>query len=200
MTNRLRAILLVAAATSSGAVLAACGSGGVSVVNDFNDVEVGQHVSVDGVLSLRGSTPFTTLVVQMENGTVVAIDSDDDAMMTELRGLTGLTCEVRGKVVTPMTPGTAEIKATSYEVLPLPTGELPIVGLLSSEGDQCVLTTTKGKRYWIRGKLAGAIREYIGARIWIVGDRTDTDAPDRPRKSTPFTPTGYGVLDEAPAH
>ncbi len=198
-TARLRSIVLVAVATSLGAGFAACGSG-VRVVDDFNDIEVGQHVSVDGVLSLRGSTPFTTLVVQMENGTVVAIDSDDDAMMTELRGLTGLTCEIQGKVVTPMTPGTAEIKATSYEVLPLPTGELPIVGLLSSEGDQVVLTTTKGKRYWIRGKLAGAIQEYVGARIWIVGARTDTDAPGKPKKSTPFTPTGYGVLDEAPAH
>lgn len=197
MRRRCVAALLTVALAAGTAVIA-CGSG-VHVVQDFNDVEVGQRVSVDGLLSLRGSTPFTTLVLEMENGTVVSIDSDNDALMTELRGLTGLHCQVEGKVIRPMTPGTAAIKATGYELLPLPSGELPIVGILSLDGEQPVLTTKSGKRYWIRGDLAGAIREYDGARIWIVGGRADTDAPGRPAKSTPFTPTGYGVLDEAPS-
>ena len=32
-----------------------------------------------------------------------------------------------------------------------------------------------------------------------VGDVFDTDVPTRPKKSTPLTATGYGVVDEAPA-
>jgi hypothetical protein len=176
-----------------------CGSGKVKVIDDFDTVEEGQRVSVDGVLSLRGSTPFTTLVLETEDGAVLTIDSDDTALMTELRGLVGLHCAIDGKVVAPLTPGSTRIAASRYELLPLPTGELPIVGILEIDGGECVLATKNGKRYWIRGDLTGAIREYAGARIWIVGDKSDTDAPNRPKKSTPFTPTGYGVLDEAPA-
>jgi len=182
-------------------VLAACdgcGSGRVQVSDDFSHVEQGQRVSVAGTLSSRGSTPFTTLVLETENGATVTIESQDDALMTELRGLIGLNCEIEGTVMTPLAPGSPRIGATGYELLPLPTGELPIVGILSLEDGECVLATRDGKRYWIRGNLAGAIREYNGARIWIVGQRADTDAPGRPKKSTPFTPTGYGVLDEAP--
>jgi len=91
------------------------------------------------------------------------------------------------------------VVATHYELMPLSSGEIPIVGVLSLEAGECVLETKDRKRYWIRGDLAAAIRQYEGARIWIVGERADTDAPNRPKKSTPFTPTGYGVLDEAPA-
>lgn len=176
-----------------------CGGGRVKVTDDFTGVEEGQRVSVGGLLSLRGSTPFTTLALETESGAVVTIESDDDALMTELRGIVGLHCEVDGTMMAPLNPGAPRIAATHYELLPLPTGELPIIGVLAMDDGECVLTTKNGKRYWIRGDLAGAIREYAGARIWIVGDRADTDAPNRPKKSTPFTPTGYGVLDEAPA-
>ncbi|HEU4365863.1 MAG TPA: hypothetical protein VFT13_10430 [Candidatus Krumholzibacteria bacterium] len=175
-----------------------CGSGQVKV-NDWDSIEEGQRVSVDGVLALHGSTPFTTLVLETEDGPVLTIDSDDDALMTELRGLVGLHCEIDGKVMAPLTPGAPRVAAARYQLLPLPTGEMPIIGILEIDDGECVLATKDGKRYWIRGDLAGAIREYAGARIWIVGDRADTDAPNRPKKSTPFTPTGYGVLDEAPA-
>ncbi len=176
-----------------------CGSGRVDVTQDFGSVEVGRRVAVDGVLSLRGSTPFATLVLETETGEVIVVDSDDDALMTELHGLIGMHCSIDGQVVEPTTPGTMHVLATAYQLMPLPTGKMPIVGVLSLEGGECVLVTKEGKRYWIRGDLAGAIREYVGSRVWVVGERADTDAPGRPKKSTPFTPTGYGVLDEAPA-
>lgn len=195
---------LFAVVLASLLVVAACdGCGGGRKAGDVGGIEVGERVSVDGVLALHGSTPFTTLVLETNDGAVLTIDGDDDALMTELRGLVGLPCEVDGRVAPPLTPGSVRIAPTGYRLLPLPTGELPIVGVLSIEGTpgdgECVLATKDGKRYWIRGDLAGAIREYAGARVWIVGNRADTDAPNRPKKSTPFTPTGYGVLDEAPA-
>ncbi|HEX5131246.1 MAG TPA: hypothetical protein VFX92_02035 [Candidatus Krumholzibacteria bacterium] len=176
-----------------------CGGSGVQVIDDPEGVRVGQRVSVGGLLSLRGSTPFTTLVVELESGTAVTVTCEDPALMSELRGLVGLHCQVEGTVLTPLTPGTMSIEASRYELLPLPTGELPIAGIMQLEDGECVLTATNGKRYWIRGELAGVIREYPGARLWIVGERADTDAPG-PRHTTPFVVTGYGVIDEAPAH
>ncbi|MDH4037596.1 MAG: hypothetical protein OEX18_04700 [Candidatus Krumholzibacteria bacterium] len=176
-----------------------CGGGRVKVAGDFSGIEEGQRVSVDGVLSLRGSTPFASLVLETGDETVLTIDSRDDALMTELRGLLEMRVTLDGTMLAPLVPGSPRIDATGYQLLPLPTGEVPIVGILALEDNQCVLVAKDGKRYWIRGDLTGAIREYEGARIWIVGARADTDAPGRPKKSTPFTPTGYGVLDEAPA-
>ena len=188
----LGSLLLVAACDG-------CGGGRVKVAGDFSGIEEGQRVSVDGVLSLRGSTPFASLVLETGNETVVTVDSQDDALLTELRGLLEMHVTLDATMLVPLTPGSPRINATGYKLLPLPTGEVPIVGILSLEDNQCVLVTRDGKRYWIRGDLTGAIREYDGARIWIVGARADTDAPGRPKKSTPFTPSGYGVLDEAPA-
>lgn len=176
-----------------------CKSGRMEVSDDVTDVEKGQHVSVQGTLSMRGSTPFSILVLETSDGGAIEIDADDEALRTELRGLVGLNCSVDGTVATPTSPGSMRVIATRYELMPLPSGELPIVGVLSTEDGECVLETKDRKRYWIRGDLAAAIRQYDGARIWIVGEKADTDAPNRPRKSTPFTPTGYGVLDEAPA-
>jgi hypothetical protein len=196
MERRLAILLgsLLALAACDG-----CGSGRVEVTDDVANVETGGRISADGVLSMRGSTPFTMLVLETESGAVLNIESDDPALMTELRGLVGLSCEIDGRVMTPLAPGSTRISATRYQLLPLPGGEMPIVGVLELDGGECVLVTKDGKRYWIRGDLAGAIREYAGGRVWIVGERADTDAPNRPKKSTPFTPTGYGVLDEAPA-
>jgi hypothetical protein len=176
-----------------------CGGGRMEVADDVGGIEEGERVSVAGVLSSRGSTPFTILVLETDDGGVLTLESEDDALMTELRGLLGLHVTIDGKAMAPLAPGSARISAARYELLPLPTGELPIVGVLSLENGECVLAAKDGKRYWIRGDLSGAIREYNGARIWMVGGRSDTDAPGRPRKSTPFTPTGYGVLDEAPS-
>ena len=193
--DRHRLFGVVAAALLAVAACDGCGS----QVKESGDMRVGQRISVDGLLSLHGSTPFTTLVLETDDGGTLAIDSDDAALMTELRSVVGLRCAIDGKVATPLTPGSMRIAASRYELLPLPTGEVPMVGILEIENGECVLVVKAGKRYWIRGDLAPAIREYAGARIWVVGDRSDTDAPNRPRKSTPFTPTGYGVLDEAPA-
>jgi hypothetical protein len=182
--------------------LVACGlggcAGGFKVVENADDIREGDHVSVAGTVSMRGSTPFSTVVLELPAGGVVSVYSENDDIMAELRGLAGLQCQVEGLAGAPLS-GTPRLEATGYQLLPLPSGELPIVGVLSMEDGQYLLETAKKKRYWIRGDLAGAVAEYVGARVWIVGIKTDTDAPGRPDKTTPFTVTGYGLIDEAAA-
>jgi hypothetical protein len=199
--NHLRCVGVVLGLLLCVAACDGCGSSRVKVIDNYDaaDVDAGDRVRVDGTLSMRGSTPFTILVLENSDSSIVTVNSDDDALMTELRSMVGLACGVEGRVVTPLTGNAGRISATSYQLLPLPSGELPMVGILEIENGECVLVDKQGKRYWIRGQLVAAIRQYLGARIWVVGERTDTDASDRPKKSTPFTPTGYGVLDEAPA-
>ncbi len=185
----------------AGIVAAAigCGSAHPRLVKDFSGVHTGDRVRVEGPLTLRGSTPFTILTLETEKGETVEIDCQDMGLMTELKGLVGLSVAIDGTVVTPLTPGMSCLMATSYEMLPLPSGDVPIVGFLTVNDGQCVLTTRTGTRYWLRGDLAAAIREYAGAHIWIVGSKSYTNDSNQPKKTTPFTPTGYGVIDEAPA-
>jgi hypothetical protein len=78
-------------------------------------------------------------------------------------------------------------------------GQVPILGIVSMEDGQCVVTTDTGKRYWVHGDRADALAGHASARVWVVGDIFDTDAKTRPKKSTPLTVTGYRVVEENPA-
>jgi hypothetical protein len=180
-----------------GAVLLhGCGGKSARAVNDLNGIADGEFVRLEGELSLRGSTPFPTLVLETPTGAAVTVDSRSSEIQHELKGLVSMRVAVEGNVVTSTDPTLSRLDAVGYDLLPLPGGEVPIVGTLRIEADQCVLTAKDGTRYWMRGDLVGVIREYDGARIWVVGTATDTTAAERPKQSTPFTPTGYGVINE----
>jgi hypothetical protein len=188
--NRTIALLL-------GAVLLyGCGGKSARAVNDLNGITEGTFVRLEGELSLRGSTPFPTLVLLTTTGAAVTIDSRSSQIQHELKGLLSMRVVVEGTVVTSVDPTLSRLDASYYELLPLPGGEIPIVGTLTIEAEQCVLTATDGSRYWMCGDLVAAIREYDGACIWVVGEAAETTASERPKKSTPFTPTGYGVISE----
>jgi len=178
------------------ALLYGCGGKSARAVNDLNGIADGEFVRLEGELTLRGSTPFPTLVLETSTGAAVTIDSRSSEIQHELKGLLSMRVAVEGTVVTSTDPTLSRLDAASYDLLPLPGGEIPIVGTLTIEIDQCVLTAKDGTRYWICGDLVGAIREYDGARIWVVGATADTTAAQRPKQSTPFTPTGYGVINE----
>jgi hypothetical protein len=185
----------------AGIAVVAIGCGGAHsrLVKDVSEVRVGDRVRIEGPLTLRGSTPFTILTIEAEGGESVQVECEDIGLLTELKGLAGLPVSIEGTVAARLHTGMSRIVAASYEMLPLPTGDVPIVGSLSVDNGQCVLTTRTGERYWIRGDLLPAIREHAGARIWIVGGRSYSNDREQPAKSTPFTPTGYGVIDVAPA-
>ncbi len=167
-------------------------------MSDAGRSAAGQRIRVEGPLSVRGSTPFTNVVVEMETGDVVMLEASDVVLLHELRNLDGMRCAVEGVVLPRGKTQATRIEVSRYELLPLPNGDTPVVGILVLEDGNCVLAQQDGTRYWIRGDLAPAIREYAGALVWIVGTRAE-GGPDQPVRSTAFTVTGYGVIDEAPA-
>ncbi len=186
-------LLLIAAATSG------CAGKRASHVQSLDGVEAGKHVRVEGTLSLRGSTPITTPVLEIDSTEAIPLNSKSASIMSQLRGLSGMRCAVEGDVLPFVDHNLPRLAATRFELLPLPDGKQPILGIASVEDGQVIVTTESGQRYWIRGDLVGALTEYDGARVWIVGDVFDTDVDTRPKKSTPLTATGYGVVDEAPS-
>ena len=175
-----------------------CGGKRARQVDSLEGIDAGKRVRVEGTLSLRGSTPVTTPVLEIDSTETVALDSKSPELLTQLRGLSGMHCAVEGDVLPFVDRNLPQLSVTRYELLALPDGKVPMVGVVSVEDGQVVVTTEKGTRYWIHGHLVGVLTEYAGAHVWVVGDAFDTDAPSRPKKSTPLTATGYGVIDEAP--
>lgn len=181
------------------AVTPGCGGKRSRPVATLDGVDAGKRVRIEGTLSLRGSTPFTTAALDIDSTETVALDSKTPALLVQLKGLAGMRCAVEGEVLPFVDQNLPRLSATHYELLALPDGKVPIVGIASMEGAQCIVTTGAGKRYWIQGDLVAALVDYAGARVWVAGDAFDTDATTRPKKSTPLTATGYGVVEEAPA-
>ena len=181
-------------------MLVAAGCNGKSrPVQSLDGIAAGQHVRIEGTLSLRGSTPFTTAVLEIDSTEVVPLDSKDASLMAQLKALAEMRCAVEGDVLPFVDQNLPRLSATHFELLPLADGKQPILGITTVEDGQVIVTTDSGARYWIQGDLAAVLREYPGARVWVAGDTFDTDVDTRPKKSTPLTATAYGVVDEAPA-
>ena len=186
------------AAALLACVLAGC-NGKTRPVQSLDGVAAGQRVRIEGTLSLRGSTPFTTAVLEIDSTEVVALDSKDASILAELKALADMRCAVEGDVLPFVDQNLPRLSATRFELLPLADGKQPILGIAGIEDGQVVVTADNGTRYWIHGDLASALAEYAGERVWVAGDLFDTDVTTRPKKSTPLTATGYGVVDEAPS-
>jgi hypothetical protein len=174
------------------ALLAGCGRPTPKV--DALGNTVGEVVAYEGMLSMRGSHPNTRLMLEMEDGNLVQVESR--TIQKELKSLQGMRIEIEGEVRTPRDKArTAIVDASRYRLLRLPTGELPLVGtIIVLDTGECLLGSTSGKRYWIRGDLVSILREYQGERVWVVG--TTGAAPGAPEGTEPYWVTGYGVLGQ----
>lgn len=197
--RRIVGVWVCALAIMATAATPGCGGKRARHVATLDGVDAGKRVRIEGTVSLRGSTPFTTASIDIDSTETVALDSKTPALLVQLKGLAGMRCAVEGEVLPFVDQNLPRLSATHYELLPLPDGKVPIVGIASMEGAQCIVTTDAGKRYWIQGDLVAALADYAGARVWVAGDAFDTDAATRPKKSTPLTASGYGVVEEAPA-
>jgi len=149
----------------------------------------GDQMKLTGTLSLRGSQPFPTLVVETDDGGAVVVQSQ--TIQEELRELAGMRVSIDGKALAPIDGKTPVVNALSYELLALPGGEVPVVGLVVLQGDRCVVEGADGRRYWVVGDLAGIIRDFEGAKVWVAGTPVADEAAG---DLIPLRVTGYGVL------
>lgn len=190
---RARAFTLAAMLCAAGMAHA-----GTRSVKSLDGVPTGARVRMEGVLSMRGSTPLTILVLEVTNDVVVTLRPHDADMQQALASLDGLRVALEGEVIPPLDPGTPRLDVDHYDLLASPDGEEPIIGVIAMENGACVVATDQGKRYWITGGVAPALCEHAGTRVWMVGKKAKHAEGTKPRESTAFTPTGYGVIDNAP--
>jgi hypothetical protein len=181
------ALALMVAFTSVG-----CGGNKTKKATSLGDADVGDLVTVAGTLSLRGSTPHTVLMLEMSDGGVVVIQSG--TLQEELRSLAGMNLSIVGKVLPSIDSESPLVDAQSYELLALPSGEVPLVGTVLLRDGQCVLETADERLFWIRGDFVDVLKGYEGAKVWVVGTVGDAALPEKPEGSVPMQVTGYGVL------
>jgi hypothetical protein len=170
-------------------------AGGTRTVKSISGIEPGTRVRIEGTVSIRGSTPLTILVLETKDGEALTLGPHSPGIEQALKNLDGMRVGVEGEVLEPMGPTLPQLRVEKYQILaPAGAGD-PIIGLATLENSSCVLTTDEGTRYWIVGELAPALCEHAGARVWMVGKKAKRGDGSRPAKSTPFTPTGYGVIE-----
>ncbi len=157
-------------------------------------VGVGDRVTVAGTLSLRGNMPHPVVLLELENGGFAVIQSSE--FQGELEALSGMKVKIEGEVLPSPDDEPTAVKARSYQILPLPSGEVPIVGVLNFQEDRFLLEAADGKRYWLRGDFVTLLADFVGAKVWVVGKVGEVALPEKPADAEPLWVTGYGVLSE----
>jgi hypothetical protein len=184
--------LIVATVLVSVAVVARAGT---RSVNSLDGVATGEHVRIEGTLSIRGSTPLTIVVLELPEHGEITLKSHDVDVETQLRSLDGLHVALEGNVAPRLDPQIPRLDVTHCDLVAPPGGGDPVNGVITLENGACIFTTDDGKRYWMVGDLAPALCQHAGARVWIVGKKAKHADGAKPRESTAFTPTGYGVVE-----
>ncbi|MBP2680692.1 MAG: hypothetical protein H6Q78_555 [Candidatus Krumholzibacteriota bacterium] len=135
------------------------------------DAAPGETIYVEGKISLRGSRPFPLLLLEAKDGAIYMIDTSPKA--DELKNLDGMAVGVTAKVLPGVKGDAPALSVSAYSLLPLPSGEKPIVGIVYTsltQGDiRASLTADDGSVWIIEGWFKTAFVNLNGARVWIAG-------------------------------
>jgi hypothetical protein len=145
-------------------LLAVAGCGGEAARG--GDKEDGE-VTVLGQLSRRGSTPFSMVRLQAKDGMSYWIQST--VLGDELRRLVGMEVAVTGRLV-PNEEGENILMVQYYDLLQLPSGEKPIVGIVRVRSGGPVWVFDDNDVQWsLQGDFREVLRSFAGAKVWVTG-------------------------------
>ena len=170
------------------------GCGGGKSQNGEGSGEKQEDVVVDGKISMRGSTPFTLLLLEGKDGTNYMIESSRVA--DELKQLDGMDVTVTAKVLPQIEGETPALSVRYYDLLPLPTGERPIIGVIyTSPPDYVYLRGTDDTNWLIKGDFQSVLMGYATSKVWVVGDKLQPSASNA-RNIREIYVTQYGVIKQ----
>jgi hypothetical protein len=113
-----------------------------------------------GIAAVVGSIPVTQVIVRPASGRPVTVTGP---LAKEIGGASGADVWVRGRRA-----ADGSIEATSYSVRSV-DGARAITGTLTADGDRLVLVGDDGRRHPL-ARPPAALRQQVGARVWITGD------------------------------
>ena len=184
MTHRVGRRTTLIGITVLAVSVAGCGSKDGTGGGDGDD-----SIRVSGQVTNRGHTPFSTPFFESKDGQVYAILVSDVA--DELRELQGMDLSISGRLASARDGELPTIEVYSYEILRLPTGEKPIVGVIAGSPPDIWLVDEGGRRWIIAGDLHAVLLDFVGAKVWIVGDVDETRSDKR---ASVLNVVGYGMI------
>jgi hypothetical protein len=182
----LRIILIPSFALSFFWVLS-CGGANTRHAAGKGEAEKVKSAEITGELSVRGTTTEPIILLESEDGTIYTVQPSSVAR--ELARLEGMRVVVEGEVRGPLGKGPLLFDARTYRILPLESGEEPIVGRVKMKNGQCILEEDNGTEWRITGDMISILTDFAGAKVWVIGKRWEADASKRQIRVT-----GYSII------
>lgn len=142
-------------------VAAACGGGSKSAPPPSRPQVVGQELTVNGRVTVVGSTPFEKVMV-VAPGSGVELVGD---LRDELRAASGAEVAVHGTIV-----AQGQMAVADYTIRSV-AGRPPIVGILDAHADGShYLRTEEGEEGWVLRleSVPEGLRGKAGAKVWVI--------------------------------
>jgi hypothetical protein len=158
--------------------------------NGKSQGEEEKTIELNGVLSLRGSSPFPTLLLEAQEGHQYVVRSA--TLYDELQRLTGMAVSVECAQAPETYLDLPVIIVNRYTMLPLSSGKIPVVGTIEIKKGACILVDDAGAQFIIMGEFADLLREFAGAKVWVIG----ADKTEQGEKKV-IDATGYGLIKPA---
>jgi hypothetical protein len=144
-------------------------------------------IELDGVLSSRGSSPLPALLLEGQEGRQYVVRSA--TLYDELQRLTGMAVSVECVQAPETYLDLPVIIVNRYTMLPLSSGELPVVGIIEIKKGTCLLVNDTGTQIEVIGEFKNVIKEFAGAKVWVIGSDKIEQGKERVIEAT-----GYGII------
>jgi hypothetical protein len=124
------------------------------------------RILVKGSIALDRGKIYAIVLLEARDGITYVLHSSRIA--DELRQLAGMDVALTGTVVRTLQAGRRLFETERYELLALPSGQTPIVGIVRNEDEGVSLMTEEGFVYHLEGEVPVTSD---GMKIWVVGRR-----------------------------
>jgi hypothetical protein len=182
-------VWIIVALLLFGLVFVGCGGKKSQKASQKSVHKSGTNVEMAGVISVRGSTPSTMVILETDDDEICTIQSSPIA--DELARLAGVRVRIEGIVRSPGGDGPILLDPKDYHILTLESGETPIMGWIAKVNGDLYLKDKEATEWLITGDLLSILSGFEGSKLWVVGKKREMDASNREIRVT-----GYGVLSK----
>jgi hypothetical protein len=138
-----------------------CSCGGTKGMQ--RDGNQDNYVTIIGKATQESNTPLAVVLFEARNGELYMVQSS--RLGDELRGLVGMSLQISGLILREI-EGIPVITVKWYDMLPLPTGERPIVGYVRQGG---YIITDKDEIWKLEGDFQDVLLSFVGSKVWVAG-------------------------------
>ena len=165
------------------------GCGGAKNTANQDKITAGKTLEINGVISVRGSTPANFVLVLAGDHSEYTLQPSD--LTRELSRLDNVRVTVEGKLQVPSGKGPILFEVAQYRILALENGDRPVVGWVVIKLGLCFLQEVDGPEWHLTGDLATLLEGFNGAKVWVIGERIHRGGAERDLEVE-----GYGILAE----